>query len=99
MIRPVRVPWASVAPRLSAVRRLLPMLLAALLLAAPPPAVAAEAAAEDPQQPIRLRVAGGLAELGQYVRHEQPFWSQRVPEMTGGRVRAEIVPFDRSGIR
>lgn len=73
-----------------------PLLAAALLLAAGPGAAAA-GDAEPP--PIRLRVAGGLAELGQYVRHEQPFWSQRVPELTGGRVRAEIAPFDRSGVR
>jgi TRAP-type C4-dicarboxylate transport system substrate-binding protein len=55
--------------------------------------------AADVPPTIRLRVAGGLADIGQYVRHEQPFWSQRVPELTGGRVRAEIAPFDRSGIR
>jgi len=66
--------------------------LAALALTAPAPAA-------DDVRPIRLRVAGGLAELGQYVRHEQPFWTQRVPELTGGRVRAEITPFDRAGIR
>ena len=71
--------------------------LGAALLSMPSPALAAS----DPQPsaPIRLRVAGGLADLRQYVRHEQPFWSQRVPELTGGRVRAEIAPFDRSGIR
>ena len=57
------------------------------------------AAGDSQSTPIRLRVAGGLADLRQYVRHEQPFWSQRVPELTGGRVRAEIAPFDRSGIR
>jgi TRAP-type C4-dicarboxylate transport system substrate-binding protein len=51
------------------------------------------------EAPIRLKVAGGLAELSQYVRYEQPFWTRRVPELTGGRVRAEIAPFDRSGIR
>ena len=68
--------------------------MAALSLAAGPQAMAADA-----PPTIRLRIAGGLADIGQYVRHEQPFWSQRVPELTGGRVRAEIAPFDRSGIR
>lgn len=48
---------------------------------------------------IRLKIAGGLADVSQYVSHEEPFWTQRVPEITGGRVRAEIAPFDRSGIR
>src|SRR5689334_12477494 len=51
------------------------------------------------EQVIRLKVAGGLADVSQYVRHEEPFWTRRVPEITGGRVRAEIAPFDRSGIR
>jgi len=69
------------------------LLAGTLLLAAGP-----EGAGDAPP-PIKLKVAGGLADLGQYVRHEQPFWSQRVPEITGGRVRAEIAPFDRSGIR
>jgi TRAP-type C4-dicarboxylate transport system substrate-binding protein len=54
--------------------------------------------AED-AAPIRLKVAGGLADVSQYLRHEQPFWTRRVPEITGGRVQAEIAPFDRSGIR
>lgn len=47
----------------------------------------------------RLRVIGGLANVTQYVRHEEPFWTRRLPELTGGAVRAQIAPFDRSGIR
>jgi TRAP-type C4-dicarboxylate transport system substrate-binding protein len=71
-----------------------------LLLAAVSVQVSTPArAGDDSDPPIRLRVAGGLAALGQYVRFEQPFWSQKVPEITGGRVRAEIAPFDRSNIR
>ena len=93
---PVRAHRTSAPPRLPAAVRLLLLLplVAALLLAAAAPGRAA-----DDQPPIRLKIAGGLAELGQYIRHEQPFWSQRVPELTDGRVRAEISPFDRSGIR
>jgi TRAP-type C4-dicarboxylate transport system substrate-binding protein len=59
----------------------------------------AAGAADTTATPIRLRIAGGLADVAQYVRHEQPFWQRRVPEITGGRVRADIIPFDRSGIR
>jgi TRAP-type C4-dicarboxylate transport system substrate-binding protein len=94
MTRPVRLP-RSFGHWLGAARALLWAASAILLFAAGPPG---PASAED-QAPIRLKVAGGLAELGQYVRHEQPFWSRRVPELTDGRVRAEIAPFDRSGIR
>ena len=56
------------------------------------PATAAEA-------PIRLQVVGGLAGVSQFTRLEEPFWTQRLPEATGGRVTANIAPFDRSGIR
>jgi TRAP-type C4-dicarboxylate transport system substrate-binding protein len=47
----------------------------------------------------RLRVVGGLAGVNQYVRHEAPFWTSRLERLSGGRYRAEIVPFDRAGIR
>lgn len=56
------------------------------------------ARAEEPQ-PIRLKIVGGLADVSQYVRYEEPFWRRRIPDVTGGRVLAEIAPFDRSGIR
>lgn len=65
----------------------------ALLLALP---WATRAGAEEP---IQIKVIGGLDRVGQYVRLEEPFWRDRVPALTGGRVRAEIHPFDRSGLR
>lgn len=58
--------------------------------------VAADASAEEP---LRLQIMGGLSGVSQYVRLEEPFWRQRVPELTGGRVQAEIHPFDQSGLR
>lgn len=48
---------------------------------------------------LSLRVVGGLAGLNQYTRHEEPFWSRELPRLSGGRLRADIVPFDRAGIR
>jgi len=83
-----RSPYRAAERLLRAAAVLLVMVLAGAAL----PARAEEAV-------IRLKIAGGLADLSQYVRHEEPFWSRRVPELTGGRVRAEIAPFDRSGIR
>lgn len=59
---------------------------------APPPGTAAAAQ-------IRIKVVGGLADVSQYVRYEEPFWRDHIPAATGGRVQAEISPFDRSGIR
>ena len=48
---------------------------------------------------IRMRIVGGLADVSQYVRYEEPFWRRRLQEASGGRINAEIAPFDRSGIR
>jgi len=46
-----------------------------------------------------LRIVGGLAGVNQYTRHEEPFWTQELRRLSGGRATAEIVPFDRAGIR
>ncbi len=76
-------------------RRLLRALICAAfgaLASAVPPA-----AAQEP--PIRIKVIGGLADVSQYVRFEEPFWRHRIGELTRGRVVAEIAPFDRTGIR
>lgn len=48
--------------------------------------------------PIQLKIVGGLAGVGQYIRLEEPFWKQDVPKLTDGRVHAEIHSFDRSGL-
>lgn len=62
--------------------------------------VSAEASAQTaPEQPIRLKVVGGLADVSQYVRYEEPFWRRRLTEVSRNRLQAEIAPFDRSGIR
>ena len=53
-----------------------------------------------PAEPAqRIRIVGGLAGVNQYTRWEEPFWTKELPKLTGGRVSAEIVPFDRAGIR
>jgi TRAP-type C4-dicarboxylate transport system substrate-binding protein len=75
----------------------------ALALAAPaavqgqsPAPVAPPASAPSP---ITLRVVGGLDGVNQFTRQEQPFWTQELPRLSGGRLRADIVAFDRAGIR
>jgi TRAP-type C4-dicarboxylate transport system substrate-binding protein len=55
-----------------------------------------QAAASAPQH---LRIVGGLAGVHQYTRHEEPFWTRELARLSGGRATAEIVPFDRAGIR
>jgi TRAP-type C4-dicarboxylate transport system substrate-binding protein len=49
-------------------------------------------------EPIRLRIIGGIASVSQYTKLEAPFWLRDVPLLTHGRVIAEIHPFDQSGL-
>ncbi len=63
------------------------------------PAQARTAQPPAPPSPIRIKVIGGLAGVSQFLRYEAPFWQQRLPQITQGRMTAEIEPSDRSGIR
>jgi TRAP-type C4-dicarboxylate transport system substrate-binding protein len=62
-----------------------------------------QAALCDAQVPApateHLRIVGGLGGVNQYTRHEEPFWTHDLARLSGGRASAEIVPFDRAGIR
>ena len=49
--------------------------------------------------PQHLRIVGGLAGVNQYTRHEEPFWTHELARLSKGTATAEIVPFDRAGIR
>jgi TRAP-type C4-dicarboxylate transport system substrate-binding protein len=49
-------------------------------------------------EPIQLKVLGGLATVNQYTKFEAPFWLRDVPRLTHDRVVAEIHPFDQSGL-
>ena len=49
--------------------------------------------------PQHLRIVGGLAGVNQYTRHEEPFWTRDLARLSNGKATAEIVPFDRAGIR
>ncbi len=51
------------------------------------------------EEPLRLKVIGGLADVSQYVRYEEPFWRRRLAELTDGKVVGEIAAFDRAGFR
>ena len=54
-------------------------------------------AADAPDQTIHLKVVGGLANVTQFTKFEKPFWENEVPQITHGRVVADIYPFDQSG--
>ena len=60
------------------------------------PCAAQAPAAASPQH---LRIVGGLAGVNQYTRYEEPFWTRELVRLSNGRANAEIVPFDRAGIR
>ncbi len=62
-------------------------------------ALSGGAPAADAPAPLHLHVVGGLGSLNQFTRHEQPFWESELGKLSGGRYTAEIVPFDRAGIR
>lgn len=92
---PNEVP-ARARSALEALSRVGGLLLLGLALATPLRAARAE---EPPSDRIDLKVVGGLADVSQFQRYEQPFWRHRVTELTHGRVHAEIQPFDRAGFR
>ena len=70
-------------------RRRLVTLIAGILAAWLPGAASA-------QDTIRLKVVGGLADVSQYVRYEEPFWRTRITELTNGRVTIAFIHGSRS---
>ena len=63
-----------------------------MLLSAPVPAQT------QAPTPYKLRVVGGLAGVSQFTRWEEPFWTQELSRLSGGKFSADIVPFDRAGV-
>lgn len=57
-----------------------------------------QATAPSPVPAYTLRVIGGLANVNQYTRNEEPFWTTQLPQLSGGKFSATIVPFDRAGV-
>jgi TRAP-type C4-dicarboxylate transport system substrate-binding protein len=47
---------------------------------------------------VHLKVVGGLGETVQFKKFEEPFWSKRIPENSGGKVTAEVTPWDQIGL-
>lgn len=52
----------------------------------------------QPTPMTKLRIIGGLADLNQFTRNEEPFWTRELSRLTGGKYSADIVPFDRAGV-
>jgi TRAP-type C4-dicarboxylate transport system substrate-binding protein len=50
-------------------------------------------------QVTQLRIVGGLAGLPQFTQFEEPFWTKELPQLTQGQLKADIVPFNKAGLR
>jgi len=47
----------------------------------------------------QLNVIGNFSVTTAYTDHEYPFWSKRLPELTGGRVTAQVKGMNEMGIK
>jgi TRAP-type C4-dicarboxylate transport system substrate-binding protein len=46
-----------------------------------------------------LKALGSLGDTSQYKLLEEPFWTRQLAADSNGRITAELVPFDRTGLR
>jgi len=72
------------------------MTYAALLTFSAGPLAAQPGAADGK---IRLSIVGGLANITQFTKFEQPFWETEIGKLSNGRISATIRPFDGGGLR
>lgn len=47
---------------------------------------------------IHLKVAGGLGQADQFKGFEEPFWTKQLAEASGGKITAEVSPYDQDGM-
>lgn len=73
-------------------RRLLSIVLATTA------ALAGNAFAQD-LPAVKLKVVGGLSNLSLYNDYEKPFWTQKIPQVSGGKITADIKGFNEMGIK
>ena len=62
-------------------------------------AILAVPASADELPTIHLKVVGGLGQTVQYRNFEEPFWTKQLAERSGGKVTAEVIPWDRAGVK
>lgn len=58
---------------------------------------AVHALAAEPE--IKFRVFGSWDMLSQFSDYERPFWSEKVPAMSEGRIAIELTPFNKAGLK
>jgi TRAP-type C4-dicarboxylate transport system substrate-binding protein len=47
---------------------------------------------------IHLKVVGGLGQTIQFKNFEEPFWDKQISDRSGGRITAEVTPYDVDGL-
>jgi TRAP-type C4-dicarboxylate transport system substrate-binding protein len=47
---------------------------------------------------IHLKVAGGLGQTDQFKEFEEPFWTKQLAAASGGKITAEVSPYDQDGM-
>jgi len=47
---------------------------------------------------IHLKVVGGLGQTDQFKEFEEPFWTKTLAERSGGKITAEVSPYDQDGM-
>jgi TRAP-type C4-dicarboxylate transport system substrate-binding protein len=47
---------------------------------------------------IHLKVAGGLGQTDQFKEFEEPFWTRQLSAASGGKITAEVSPYDQDGM-
>lgn len=62
-------------------------------------ALAATSASAQTLPKTHLKVVGGLSNLTAYNDYEKPFWTNVVPNLSGGQVTAEIKGFNEMGLK
>ncbi|WP_313301924.1 TRAP transporter substrate-binding protein [Diaphorobacter sp.] len=73
-------------------KRILPLIALAAAALAP------MAQAQD-YPATKLKVVGGLSNLSLYNEFEKPFWTQKIPQASGGKVTADIKGFNEMGLK
>lgn len=73
-------------------KKLLPFLFAAGATFAP-------FAHADALPATHLNIVGGLSNLNPYTQFEKPFWTQTIPQLSGGKVTADIKGFNEMGLK
>jgi TRAP-type C4-dicarboxylate transport system substrate-binding protein len=74
--------------------------LTALLAFLALPAAAADLLTPAPADlpTIHLKVAGGLGQTDQFKEFEEPFWTKQLAAASGGKITAEVSPYDQDGM-